>query len=213
MIRNKKKIWFTLIEIIMVLAVVSILMLSLKNFFQIKNKDQYYWQVCVNNIYGQISNFIYQWITSKSIRSWQDLISPEKYSINFDYEQNWIFLNYTTQDWLTWYKNILFLSWNELKKYYCKSETYNIFFTWLVGLNIEFVRWLQEKNANLDVFKIRDENMIEYITWGIVFLQCDKQNFICKNLWEFIFDKRNHSVVNKVCLIWSNTWSCEEWDQ
>jgi len=214
----KKRFWltflrgFTLIEIIIILAIVSVLMLSLKNIFQVKNKDQYYAQVCTNNIYGQISNFIYQWITGKSIRTGLDNIFPDSYKIIFDPSQNWVFLYYIMSDWTTWVKNEFILSWSMPSSYYCKSNSYTISLSGKITI-VELVRWLQEKSHNLDVFQIKDQSGNTYITWSILFQICDKNNTVCKKLSEYLIDKRNQNIIHRLCLTWADGWECEERDK
>lgn len=210
--KNKYK-WFTLIEVIMVLAIVSILMLTLKSFFQIKNKEQYYGQVCTTTLYGQVSNFVYQWITSKLIKTGSTTIVPVTYYITFDSVVNSIVLSYLSESGTTWIVKSFYFSGNDLKSYYCQSSSYTIFLTWINKLSIEIDKWLQEKNTNLDVFRIKDQSQNQYITWKVSFILCDKQNILCKPLSEFIIDKRIHNIINKSCLTWSSTGSCDERDQ
>jgi prepilin-type N-terminal cleavage/methylation domain-containing protein len=65
----KKKKGFSLIELIIVMVVVGILFVALRSSFQVKNKEVFYGQACVESIYGQVNNFLYSAISSKAINS------------------------------------------------------------------------------------------------------------------------------------------------
>jgi len=71
-------------------------MLAFRNIFQVKNKDALYGESCVNNLYGDVSNYLYSAITSKAISSGTDKIFPSTYYIMFDTTANAIDLAYST---------------------------------------------------------------------------------------------------------------------
>lgn len=67
--KNKHPKGFSFLELLMVMMVVSILFVAFRSSFQVKNKDVFYGQACVESIYGEINNFLYAAISSKSINS------------------------------------------------------------------------------------------------------------------------------------------------
>ena len=71
-------------------------MLAFKNVFQVKNKDSLYGEACINNLYGDVSNYLYSAITSKAIKSGSTTTYPNTYYIEFDSAANAIRLAYAT---------------------------------------------------------------------------------------------------------------------
>jgi prepilin-type N-terminal cleavage/methylation domain-containing protein len=94
----QKKKGFTVLELVIVIVIIGILMLAFKGSFQIKNRDNLYAEACINNLYGEISNYLYTAITSKAISSGTLSVYPEVYSLFFDTSNiNTIFFKYTSQ--------------------------------------------------------------------------------------------------------------------
>jgi prepilin-type N-terminal cleavage/methylation domain-containing protein len=87
---------YTLIELLIVIVIVGVLMLAFKNIFQINNKDSLYGEACINNLYGEVSNYLYSAITSKGIKSGNVTVYPSTYYIDFNTTTNAIRLGYTT---------------------------------------------------------------------------------------------------------------------
>ena len=114
---NKK--WYTLMEIILVISVISVFVFIMKPFFQSNQKDFFYIESCSNKIYGDMNNFMYDWATSKGIYKGNTKIFPNQYIINIK-DSNTIALEYQesngqTGTYLTNYLTCL-------KDFYCRNN-------------------------------------------------------------------------------------------
>jgi prepilin-type N-terminal cleavage/methylation domain-containing protein len=65
----KTKKGFSFLELLIVMMIISILFVTFKSSFQIKNKDILYGQACIEHVYGEVNNFVYAAISSKSVYS------------------------------------------------------------------------------------------------------------------------------------------------
>lgn len=203
-----KKKWFSFLELLIVMMIISILFVTFRSSFQIKNKDILYGQACIETIYGQVNNFLYGWLSSKSLFSWSTTIFPNEYIINFQ-PLSWIIeLNYKTEEsgWDIVYNKI------EINKNtnitYCTSNSYIIQLTWN-NYWIYIKKWLQNNN-NMSSFYISGENLIN--TGETVFLQCSNQWTLCKTIARFETDTRIMGLKKQICLSFTETGDCIERD-
>jgi len=103
-------------------------MLAFKDVFQVRNKDSLYGEACINNLYGDVSNYLYSAITSKAISSGSDKTFPNTYYIEFDTIQNAIRLAYATgSDIIT--GKYLSLTGTVPLNYNCKNNAYEMVLT------------------------------------------------------------------------------------
>lgn len=116
-----KKKWFTLIEMVIVVTVISILIFIMKPFFQNNKKDYLYIESCINKVYGDMNNFMYASATSKWLYSWTTRLFPSQYIIKVK-NSNTIALEYKQTTWQTGTYLTDMLTW--MRQYYCWSNTY-----------------------------------------------------------------------------------------
>jgi len=202
---NKK--WFTIIEILIVIILISVLLVSFSWIFQLKSKSTLYWQVCVNNLYGDISNFFFAGITSKAIYSGSQKIFPSIYYIDFDVPNNQIILKYLNNDTINT-NRILELSWNIWVSYYCLTNSYKIILSWS-STTVKINKWLsQDENLQTLTLSWWASNFLGEVD----FLLCENNNPSCKDIWKFQIDTRIQNIKKKICLVLNDTWSCQERD-
>jgi hypothetical protein len=204
-----KKRWFTLIELLIVIILLWVLMVSFSRIFQIKNKDVLYWEACTNNIYWDISNFLYSAISSKALFSWSNKTFPEYYNIEFNLTQNSINFSYSTGS--TWanpqIQNRLQLTWNMPQNYNCHSNLYNIILSGQQSLLIQIKKWLSE-DKTMRSFIINPSSSNYIFTWMIKVLLVYKWSNLYKEVWIFDIDTRNQSIKAKTCITINNQWTC-----
>ena len=198
-----KKKGFSFLEILIVIMVIWILFISFRWSFTIKNKDIFYGQACIETIYGEVNNFLYTAMSSKSVNSWWEQIFPDTYSIQFSGQS--ITLGYqTSEDTYAIYRDIL-ISGNTSN--YCNDNTYNILMsgdTYTVYIS----KWLQgEQWTN---FFLSGASSIH--TWGNTFLQCDSALTGCKTIAYFESDTKILHIKKQMCLTTNEAGECEERD-
>ena len=200
----KIKKWFSFLEMLIVIMIVSILFVAFRSSFQIKNKDVMYGQACIETIYGQINNFLHAGLSSKSLFTWTTIF-PDQYIISFNPNQQLIVLKYETHGNTYVYNNIAFTG--NVTTMYCSSNAYTIQFTWET-YELHINKGLQE-NAALQFFYLSGTHSIS--TWWNVFLQCDNQWTWCKIMARFESDTRTISIRKQMCLNFSGI-NCLERD-
>lgn len=195
------------------MVVIWVLMLAFKGIFQINNKDALYGEACVNNLYGDVNNYLYSAITSKAITSGDTKIYPNIYYIEFDTTTNAIYMGYTTGDASS---PIIMNTYIPLtgapQNYNCTSNGYNMR---LSGehLQIKINKWLIEdanwKSMSLSWIGIgndtftSDVKLLLTYPWGTWY----------KELGRFEIDIRTQSIKKKLCLLINNTWDCSSRNQ
>jgi len=199
---------FTLIEIVIVIALIGILMISFKQIFQLKNKDVLYGQTCSNYIYGDLNNFINSAITNKALYSGNTQFFPNYYIISFSTEQNTINLNYQQNNGLTGTRKSLNLSGDIPSNYQC-NKTEGIIKISGDNSIITIKKWLQQ-TENLPSFMLT-QNWSMVFTGTIPIYACSINNK-CKNISKINIDSRSKSLTNHNCLVftWENKLECHE---
>lgn len=206
-----KKLWYTMIEMLLVVILVWIIGSVFRNSFKPKNKDILYWEACVNNIYADISSFINNALTSKNILSWNERISPEQYYIDINPDNNTIILDYKKPNDPTSYRyKALNLTWNMPSNYYCENNTYNMI---LSGnhTTVEINKWLKE-NSELKSFIINNRNSF----YEKIYLKlCPNNKWIinyslCKEIWIYEIDISTQNIKKSTCLNTATWWNCLE---
>ena len=204
-----KKYWYTLIELLLVIITIWILWAIFRNSFKPKNKDILYWEACVNNIYSDISSFINNAITSKNILSWNQRVSPEKYYIDINPDNNTINFEYKKDNNIYEYKK-LNLTWDMPPNYYCETNIYTMIMSWNHTI-IEINKWLKE-NSNLSSFIINNRNSLHE---NIFLKLCPYKNNIiqyteCKEIWIYEINTSIQNIRKSTCLNTDSTGNCKE---
>lgn len=101
-------------------------MVAFRNVFQVKNKDSLYGESCINNLYGNISNYFYSAITSKAIYSGSSPIYPGIYYIEYDIPKNAIRLAYSMTGGNIITGTYLSLTGTVPSNYNCKTNAYTM---------------------------------------------------------------------------------------
>lgn len=81
-----------------------------KSFFTIEKKDIFYGQNCLESLYGDISTFANNAVTSKGINISGQTLFPLKYHILIQTNTNSILLKYTSGDNLVYTASVLALT-------------------------------------------------------------------------------------------------------
>lgn len=206
-----KKLWYTMIEMLLVVILVWILWIMFRNSFKPKNKDILYWEACVNNVYADISSFINNALTSKNILSWSERISPEKYFIIINPNDNTIKLEYqrTNSGTIYIYKQIS-LTWDMPSNYYCQNNSYTMILSWN-STTVEINKWLIE-NSEFKSFLINNRNSF----YEKIFLKlCPNKKWTidynkCKEIWIYEIDISTQNIKKSTCLNTATWWNCLE---
>ncbi len=201
----EKKSWFTFLEILIVMMIVSILFVVFRWSFQVKNKDIVYGQACIESLYGQVNNFLYAGLSSKSLYISGMNIFPDQYIISFNPAQQTIQLQYEQQGSMYNYSTIEITGNNDIA--YCSSNNYTMQLVW-DAYEIHINKGLQE-NSSLQSFYFSGTNSIS--TGENTFLQCTPSWTWCKTMAHFESDTRTISLKKQICLSFSGN-DCSEWD-
>jgi len=201
---NKTKKWFSFLEVLIVIMIVGILFVAFRSSFQVKNKDVLYGQACVETLYGQVNNFLYAGISSKSLFIWETPVFPDQYIISFDPAHQLIQLKYETEGSGYIYSSINIA---ENTTTYCSSNSYIIQLTWDT-YQLYINKGLQENSA-LKSFYLSGAQSIS--TGESIFLQCDTSWTSCKTMARIESDTRTISIKKQICLSFSGN-DCLEWD-
>lgn len=187
---------------LIVIMIVSILFVAFRSSFQVKNKDILYAQSCIESIYGEVNNFLYAWLSSKSLFTWNTTIFPDQYIISFNPSNNKIELLYEKQGSIDIYNSIHLSGNSNITN--CNSTIYTIKMTGDT-YQLHINKWLQEKN--MKSFFINDG----IYTGESTFIQCNNKWTECKLVGHFESDTRIISLKKQICLSFSGS-ECSEWD-
>lgn len=80
------KKWFTLIEILLVLSILTIIFFMSRWLFNNPNQNVINSEICINEIAGQVEQFFYNAVTGREFEQWT--IVPTTYTIHFNGEKN-----------------------------------------------------------------------------------------------------------------------------
>lgn len=204
-----RKKWFTILELIMVIWIISILIVTFRDIFNNSNKDYLYAEVCVNKIYWDINNYIYSALTSKWLYvSWSWTIFPKQYTIKIQPSNNEFSLDYKINTW-TWTYIQENLDNQAMEEYYCKTNKYTIYLSW-DDFNIT-INKSSIQDQTLPTFTIND-GQAEFTKTTAINL-CYTGND-CKEIYNFMTDIRTQTISKKKCLLINDQWTnCLERDQ
>lgn len=204
---------YTLVELIIVIVIIGILMIAFRSIFQVGNRDSLYGEACINNLYGDVSNYLYSAITSRAISSGNIKTYPNTYYIEFYplWSGNAIRFAYATGS------TIITGSYRSLTgtvpgTYNCKSKAYNMVLSWKF-LQIKINKGLTE-DANLRSMSLSGGGIwASTFTSDIKFLLVYPGSTWYKELGRFEVDIRTQSIKSKLCLTINNTWNCNNRNQ
>ncbi len=213
-----KKSWFSLLEMILVIIIISILFLASRNFFQTPNKYLVDSEVCINTIQGKLSQFFYQGITGKDWTvSW---VTYEWNNYRFDFlfntmDSSSIVLAISTGWQIYLPIETISNDSNTTKIASCDTNIYKVILSWSVFLST----WYRastgfsidiNKNLNNSLGKpwmrICNGSTCSWIfSSKIDFLTCKKENWIidinsCRNMYSSRFDTTTQSLKTNRCL-------------
>lgn len=206
----KKKKWFTLVEIVLTISIMSILIFAMKPFFQSDKKDYIYIESCINKVYGDMNNFMYTAATSKWIASGNvatDRIFPEKYTIQI--KNSWeIELGYTQNNWVTGNYRTNYLK--DLAYYYCVTRQYTSKLSWdFFTLTINKA----SSNNNWDSQGYELSGSKSQFTGSTSLYLCYTGD-LCREVANFEIDTRIQAIKKRKCLIFNEGyWPCLQRDQ
>lgn len=198
---------YTIVELIIVIGIIWVLMVAFRNVFQVNNKDTLYGEACVNNLYGDVSNYLYSAITSKAIYDWSGRIYPDSYYIEFSSSTNAIILRYQTWENEIITGRYLSLTWTVPQNYNCSNNKYDVI---LSGgdLILKINKWLTEDN---DLRSMTLSGGANLFTGTIKFyLTYPLWNNGNKELGKFDIDIRTQNIKKTICLDINNSWTCSE---
>lgn len=199
---------FSFLEMLIVIMIVSILFVSFRSSFQIKNKDILYSQACIETIYGQVNNFLYAGLSSKSLFTWATPIFPEQYIISFMPSSGQrIQLKYTTGEDTTENVYASIEMTGNINNNYCTTNSYTIQLAW-----DDYVLYINkgiQENSTLQSFYLGTGFLS---TGESVFRQCNREWTWCKKIARFESDIRTLQLKKYMCLNFSETGDCLEWD-
>lgn len=201
-----KKSWFSFLEMLIVIMIVGILFVSFRWSFQIKNKEILYGQACIETLYGQVNNFLHAGLSSKSLLSGTTRFFPDTYIITFSPLYQKILMSYEEEGNTNFYSSIEITG--NMNINYCVSNSYTIRLSW-DNYALHINKGLQE-NQNLQFFFISGMNWVS--TGETVFWQCDIQWTWCKKMARFETDIRTIQLKKYICLSFTETGDCREWD-
>lgn len=211
---------FTIIEIILVIIIIMILFLASRNLFQAPNKYLIDSEVCVNTVYGQLSQFFYQWITGKDKTINWISHEPNSYWIQISrwttgYSSVWLYIS-TGWNYIQESRNHISTTGSSV--IWCNSQIYTVMLSWVNLKN----NW-----ENISVFLNKDlQNSLgsagmricknyDFATPGVCnrsfsekidFLICKKNtNWTidipsCKHTFSTRFDTTTQSIKSNRCL-------------
>lgn len=207
-----KQKWFTLIEILLVLAIMVIITSMIVTWFWSLDTEKSYAEACVNSFYGDISNRVYYAQTSK-ILTWD--IIPTKYVIN-GINKTWLDLNYTQWNIPRIFKHLstkTYSNCTQKTNFWIElSSTFNLIELYPALQWVWNEIWFQICSPDCN-------NASNYQkTWAINFRFCwkDKNNSnsqICSDFWQILFDARVGSARKRFCrgFTWANEDECYVW--
>ena len=202
---------FTLLEIIVVVIIIWLLLASMSNVFEMKDRDLIRSKTCVDSSFWTIKNFFDMASTWKGVYTWTDIVYPESYIINFNTDEDNIELTYSWND--TWtYESIIFNNDDWVSSDYCYDNTrwYHIQLSWDIS-EIKVSRLLQS-NINSPAIIIDNDPVVNMWYFDLFYVPADKEDKRILN--RYIFDRRVQQLRNSRCLQRGNNFStCDKWTQ
>lgn len=226
-----KKSWFSLLEMILVIIIISILFLASSNLFQTPNKYILDSEVCINTIQGKLSQFFYQGITGKD-----GTISGVNYEGNnykFSFEFNTGDMYSILLSLSTWWQNYMPIENitnnnlpNTTKIISCDTLTYKVLLSGSIFINTGYTNTTGfsidiNKNLNNSLWKpgmrICNGNNCSWVfSSKIDYLTCKKTEGVvdmnsCRHMFSSRFDTATQSLKTNRCLNVLYNQPCTKW--
>ena len=202
-----RRTWFTMIEIILVVLIMAVLFVAFRNVFQVKNKDIVYGQTCVENLYGEINNFVKSAIRSQGLNSWGTTVYPDRYVIDILPSQETITLHYIIDNTSYLYESYE-LTGNIPNQRYCETNDYSIHLSGADNfLTINKGLWT---DAQLRSFRLSGSQEFSLTTDILLY---NNGSAVGKNIGQFLIDTRTQAIQKKLCLNINTDWTCYERDK
>lgn len=152
----QNKYWFTLIELLIAIAIISIMTLSISsiNYDRLSSKQKN--EIFINKIKTDFETIRNYSLSGKWI--WTELIVPEKWQIDFSNTSSWKIETKYMSGWTLYtYNNLNFIDWKEISFIKClrlnKTEDNEITsWTWII--KIEWDKLILTWSCNITTSKI-----------------------------------------------------------
>lgn len=193
----KKIKWFSLIEIIIVMAIILWFLAIFQNIFKPKNIQVYYWQKCVNDLYAFINTFNIAWLSSKWFDIWWNMIYPIAYKTEIISNQNKV-INYI-DTWAGYFElQIANLSGVNSPNDLCYiNQMYRVELTW-ENITIESIKWSANNQFNISwwIYSWHIDLLLYQNWWSYT------------HIWQYTIDKRSQTIIKRICLslVFNWTW-------
>ena len=200
--------WFSLIELVLVLWVVSMLFVITGRLFVPSNRNIVYSEICTNRLYGEVSNYINNGVTGRWLYSGTQRSFPDSYTIQFNKELNGISLWYTIDD--TWhnYSQFDLTGTNIPPSYNCTDQWY------MIKISSDTQSLVIQKNlvGNLNQlpFSYTNSGGAELYTGEVEFDLCSNQWTSCRTFFKFVIDRRTQEIRRNKCIVLLDEWSCKK---
>lgn len=216
---NKKFKSFTLIELIIVIAIVWVLMMATTVYLwgTDEKRKVIEAQWCAASIWGEMTNFVFYTLTSKNLRYNDKPVSPTYYIVSLTWsstshnctrDHTWSLCNTIVFSFLTWNtfninKSVIY----ETKTPWdiCHWLNSNIKFlrSWSTNNNISYAKmnkWFTENEENTSDHNVFTLGPTQQFVWDIVTVLC--LNSDCstpKEISRFVVDWRSQTISTKNC--------------
>lgn len=197
---NKKLKSFTLVEMLIVLAIVFIMFNALKTVLSFSQKDFINSQTCANKASARIIWQLNNALTSKILFHNNNRYSPNSYWVDV-FSTGIVWFAYSGSQKIIFPDYSLQLSWNDVNiSNECYSKNYRVIASWNIK-SIEIKKWLSFDQKNVFVINSWANSLL---TWEVKFLQCVwNQVSNCRDLSKINADQRSLSIVQTKCTKWN----------
>lgn len=201
MFKNKKA--FTLTELIMTIAIIWILMMWMTVYIWWSDEKRAIIEAqwCANTILWEMSNYAFFALTSKSLRTNSELISPNFYWIKLD-NNDTIKLFYSNEEKPT--DPTKFENYRDLTvAHTCRQNNSKLQFAWdtenIDAGNISHVimnKWFTPVDLNENrIFYLVGDDSNKYLTWDIIITLClDNDCDVTRQFAKRSFDWRTQTI-------------------
>ncbi len=217
--------WFSLLELILVIMIISILFLASSRLFSTPNKHLIDSEACINTVHGQINNFFFQSISGKDQLSWGITYEPNYYQLhitstntgntaihfNIATGENNNYVTVNTLHMTTWASSISS----------CRQDNYIVLLSWTdisatSGVYITIAKWLDTNSSTPWMSICTDTSQINCKSTTFIDYRTCLQNTswiqmdTCKHMFAQRFDTRTQTLKSNRCLNTSYTTSCTQ---
>jgi len=214
-----KKLWFTLIEILIVLIVIGVLSMGMMTYLGWNDERALMFKAegCLTTIDGKVQNFLNYALTSKSFDFWGTFFSPDYYTI---------LLSGTTNDGYNQF--VLYGSTGEsarqlihkVSKSDCMNEfdkDFRFVISWTAFSWIVMSKGFRQVNPkDTFTFALTKESLLTGTFTGSIIVKVCMDDSGCKReIAKWNIDTRVQSIFLKKCLFYKEDSAdeCGEWEQ